>query len=45
MKDWKMIIWKPSRERIEPIDPDSLSDAFEVADDEIEKVFFELLKS
>lgn len=42
MKDWKMIIWKP-KERIEPINPDSLSDAFEVADDEIEKLFIELL--
>ena len=43
MKDWKTIIWQPSKERIEPIDADSLSDAFEVADDEIEKLFIELL--
>ena len=41
--NWKMIIWEGRKERIEPINPDSLSDAFEVADDEIEKVFFELL--
>lgn len=41
--NWKMIIWEGKKERIEPINPDSLADAFEVADDEIEKVFFELL--
>ena len=41
--NWKTIIWKPKKERIEPIDADSLADAFEVADDEIEKLFIELL--
>lgn len=43
--NWKMIIWKPSRERIEPIDEDSLADAFEVADDEIERIFKHLKNS
>ena len=45
MKDWKMTIWKPSRERIEPINPDSLSDAFEVADDEIERIYLNIKNS
>ena len=45
MKQWQMIIWKPSKERIEPIDADSLADAFEVADDEIERIFQTLKNS
>ena len=39
MKQWQMIIWKPKKERIEAIDPDSLADAFEVIEDEIETLF------
>ena len=45
MKDWKTIIWQPSKERIEPIDADSLSDAFEVIEDEIERIFQTLKNS
>lgn len=29
----------PRKERIEPIDPDCLEDAFQVASDEIERIF------
>ena len=43
--NWKMIIWKPSKERIEPIDADSLADAFEVIEDEIERIFQTLKNS
>lgn len=42
--NWKMIIWKP-KERIEPIDADSLADAFEVADDEIERIYLSIKNS
>ena len=42
--NWKTIIWKP-KERIEPIDPDSLADAFEVIEDEIETLFQTLKNS
>ena len=45
MKQWQMIIWKPSQERIEAIDPDSLADAFEVIEDEIETLFQTLKNS
>ena len=44
MKDWKMIIRQP-KERIEPIDADSLADAFEVIEDEIERIFQTLKNS
>lgn len=43
--NWKTIIWKPSQERIEPIDADSLADAFEVIEDEIETLFQTLKNS
>ena len=43
--NWKMIIWKQPQERIEPIDPDSLADAFEVADDEIERIYSNIKNS
>lgn len=43
--NWKMIIWKPSNERIEPIDADSLSDAFEVIEDEIERIYLSIKNS
>lgn len=42
--NWKTIIWKP-QERIEPIDADSLADAFEVIEDEIETLFQTLKNS
>lgn len=45
MKQWQMIIWKPKKERIEAIDPDSLADAFEVADDEIERIYSNIKNS
>ena len=35
----KLQIFKPSNVRIEAIDPDSLEDAFEVIEDEIEREF------
>ena len=43
--NWETIIWKPSKERIEPIDADSLADAFEVADDEIERIYLSIKNS
>ena len=43
--NWKVIIWEGRKERIEPINPDSLSDAFEVADDEIERIYLNIKNS
>ena len=45
MKQWQMIIWKPKKERIEAIDPDSLADAFEVIEDEIERIYSNIKNS